>query len=207
MPDASPPPRLAPGLYGIADAAFGDPVELGVALAHGGAAVVQLRAKGWSTAERIRAGRQLVERLAPSGVRLVMNDDLDAAVACGAHGLHRGQDDGPLAAARARLGPAALLGRSTHSVRQVESVDPEADYIGFGPVFDTHTKAAAGAPRGLARVADAVRCSRVPVVAIGGIRAADLPGLRAVGVRHWAVISDILRSADVAARARAFAPA
>jgi len=197
---------LAPGLYGIADTTFGDPLTLGLALADGGARVIQLRAKDWTTAQRVAACRALVEHLRPRGVRLVMNDDLLAAEHGHADGLHLGQDDGSLSTARAILGPDALLGRSTHNLEHVRRVDREADYIGFGPVFHTQTKRAAGHARGLDSLREAVAESVLPVVAIGGIRHAHLPAVRATGARHWAVISDILGHPDISARARQFGP-
>ena len=83
-------PTLPSRLYGIADASFGDPVSLGRVLAAGGARVVQLRAKGWSTAERVASGRGLVEHLRPLGVLVIMNDDLEAAVRADVDGLHLG---------------------------------------------------------------------------------------------------------------------
>ena len=136
--------RLPVGLYGIADTGFGDPCHLARQLVHGGARVIQLRAKDWTTAQRIHAGRALVEHFRPLGVLFIMNDDLDAAVAVGADGLHLGQDDGDLASARVVLGPSAILGRSTHSAAQATAAEAEVDYIGFGPVFATTTKRAAG---------------------------------------------------------------
>ncbi len=196
----STPGALPPGLYGIADAAFGDPVVLGGALYAGGCPVVQLRCKGWPAAERLAAATELLglareQRLAwAHEPLLIVNDDLEAARRSGAHGLHLGQDDGPLAEARALLGPAALIGRSTHTLAQVEAANQEgADYIGFGPVFPTGTKADADAVVGLELLAEAVHRSRCPVVAIGGITEARLSSVRARGARGWAVISDLLR--------------
>ena len=196
--------RLPVGLYGIADTGFGDPALLGLQLAQGGAQVVQLRAKGWTTAQRIRTGRTLVEHLRPLGVLVIMNDDLDAAVAIGADGLHLGQQDGDLAYARQVLGPNAILGRSTHSPAQASTAEAEADYIGFGPVFATTTKRAAGVARGLEELARVVASMTIPVVAIGGIRLEHLPRLRQAGAEHWAVISDIFRHERPAEMARNF---
>ena len=174
-----PPDRQLPaGLYGIADSAFGPPLELAQVLAEAGCRVIQLRAKDWSTSQRADCARTLVEQL---GQRccIVVNDDLEAAAWSGAGGLHLGQEDGSLSIARQRLGPSALLGRSTHDLDQVRQVSAAADYIGFGPVFSTSTKAAAGLARGTALLARAVEQAPVPVVAIGGIGLARLPAVRA----------------------------
>ncbi|HCH64849.1 MAG TPA: thiamine phosphate synthase [Deltaproteobacteria bacterium] len=195
---------LAPGLYGIADAGFGDPVEQGIQLADGGAEIIQLRAKHWTTAARTRAGLALVEHLRPRGVRVIMNDDLQAALASNADGLHLGQDDGDLMTARSKLGANAIVGRSTHSLAQAIEAATQADYIGFGPVFTTTTKRAAGTPRGLEVLEQVLRTVSLPVVAIGGIRLKHLPHLRRIGVRHWAVISDIMNEPDRVLRARRY---
>ena len=161
---------LAAGLYGIADTMFGDPVQQGIQLANGGARVIQLRAKSWTTEARVRAGRALVEHLRPRGVRIVMNDDLRAALDARTDGLHLGQDDGDLLEARRMLGATALLGRSTHSLSQAIEAASQADYIGFGPVFATATKRAAGTARGLQQLEQVLLAVTIPVVAIGGIQ-------------------------------------
>ncbi len=202
------PPALPPGLYGMIDTAFGAPEAIARDLLAAGCRVMQLRAKGASTAARTSMARALVPLLDAAGALLIVNDDLVAARDAGAHGLHLGQDDGSLAEARAVLGPGALLGRSTHDLAQLAAVADEADYVGFGPVFGTATKDTGYGARGLALLAAACAAAPVPVVAIGGIDAARLPALRAAGARHWAVISDILGTgqpgADRVARARRF---
>ncbi|MCB9778265.1 MAG: thiamine phosphate synthase [Alphaproteobacteria bacterium] len=190
-------PPLPAGLYGIADASFGDPVALGVALAAAGVGVVQLRCKGWPTDDRRRAARALRAQLEGHACLLVVNDDVDAAVAAGAHGVHLGQDDGDLAAARRRLGPDALIGRSTHDLAQVAAAVAEgADYLGFGPVFGTTTKADAVDVVGTDALRAAVAAAgAVPVVAIGGLTEARLPAVRATGAHGWALISALLAPA------------
>lgn len=186
-------PALPPGLYALADAGWGDPVDVGLALLEAGCRVVQLRAKGWTTVDRTAAARALAGEAEARGALLVVNDDLEAASRAGAHGLHLGQDDGDLALARRVLGPAALLGRSTHDLLQVDRACAEgADYLGFGPVFPTRTKADADPTVGLEHLALAVRRSSLPVVAIGGIDAARLGAVQATGVHGWAVISALL---------------
>lgn len=191
----SPLPLLLPmGLYGIADAAFGEPVRLGTALYEGGCRVVQLRCKDWSSARRLEAAVALTRQADALGALLIINDDLETALRSGAHGLHLGQEDGPLAEARAALGPRRLIGRSTHSLSQVESANYEgANYIGFGPVFPTESKTDADPVVGLCALTDAVGRSRCPVVAIGGITEARLDQIRERRPHGWAVISDLLR--------------
>lgn len=189
-------PTLPPGLYGMADATFGDPVLLGRALARGGCRVVQLRAKQATPAERLAMATALLQALADTGALLVVNDDVEVAARSGAHGVHLGQGDGELARARARLGPDALIGRSTHDLAQVDAAVAEgADYIGFGPVFPTRTKVDADPVVGLEGLARACARSGVPVVAIGGLRREELARLATCGAHGWAVVWDLLRHA------------
>ncbi|MDG1481704.1 MAG: thiamine phosphate synthase [Myxococcota bacterium] len=191
------------GLYGIADAAWGDPVELGSRLAAAGCRIVQLRAKSLSDDTLLAAGRALRPRLHAHGARLIVNDRVHIAVACGADGVHLGQDDGRLDAARRALPAGAIIGRSTHTVQQVEDAQ-DADYLGFGPVFMTATKDTGYADRGLSALAEAVAVSQIPIVAIGGINLARLQAVRETGAQGWAVISAILDAGDLERAARAF---
>ncbi len=183
------------GLYAIADTQFGDPLELARMFALQGIRVVQLRAKDWGTAQRVAVGRALVEQLGPLGMRVIMNDDIDAAVDADTDGVHLGQHDGDIEEARTRLAAGRLVGRSTHTLAQAIQAAQTADYIGFGPVFSTRTKKAAGEARGLDLLRQVVRSVDVPVVAIGGISRSNLSQVHEVGARHWAVISDILQDA------------
>jgi thiamine-phosphate pyrophosphorylase len=180
----------------MVDTAFGAPAAVTHALLAGGCRVLQLRAKSATTEERIGLIQTLLPVTRAAGALLIVNDDLEAAREGGADGLHLGQDDGSLAAARRVLGPGALLGRSTHDLEQVTHVAPEADYLGFGPVFPTATKATGYDPRGLELLRRAVATSPRPVVAIGGVSRARLSQVRAAGAQHWAVISDILEGSE-----------
>lgn len=193
-------PTLPAGLYGIADASFGDPVVAAIQMARAGCLVIQLRAKGWPTATRRAAARQAAAKLAPLGAILIVNDDVDAAKQPGVAGVHLGQGDTAPADARRALGARALIGMSTHSLAQVTGVDGAVDYIGFGPIFGTKTKETGWAPRGIDGLRAAAAASAVPVVAIGGIQAAHLHTLRAAGAHGWAVISALYRTGDVGAQ-------
>lgn len=201
----SPPGVLPPGLYGMADAAWGDPVPMALALVEGCCRTIQLRAKGVPLSTLAAQARALLPPLRARGVRLLINDHVSVALEVGADGVHLGQDDGDPAQARAQLGPAALIGLSTHTLAQVRAACPPlVDYIGFGPVFPTTTKDTGYAPRGLDLLRLAVQQSHAPVVAIGGINRSRLSEVRATGARHWAVIGDILGQPDVASAARNF---
>lgn len=197
---------LPRGLYGMVDtgAPLPPPTQLDVLL-RAGCRVMQVRAKGESADARRSLVRALVPAARASGALLLVNDDIDAAAH--ADGVHLGQEDAPPAAARARLGPRALIGWSTHTAGQVEDARGAVDYIGFGPVFGTATKDTGYAPRGVAALADAVARFGGPVVAIGGIGEGDLPALQAAGAWCWAVIGGVWGAPDPLLAARRFASA
>ena len=179
---------LPRGLYAIADSGVGDPLELGLDYLRLGCPVVQLRCKGWTDAAVLAVALPLVQAARAAGAVLIVNDRVGVAGASGAHGVHLGQGDGEVEAARRLLGPQAIVGRSTHSLAQVHAA-ADADYLGFGPVFGTTTKADTAPVTGLAALAAAVAATPLPVVAIGGITAAALPAIRGAGAWGWAVVS------------------
>ncbi len=177
-------------------------VEQARAAARGGAWAVQLRDKTAPEAQMARMAEALLAELAPMGVRVVVNDRPEVAGRTGAD-LHIGQDDGDPRAARARIAPDALLGLSVETVAQCAAIPEGVDYIGAGPVRATATKPDAAAPIGLPGLARIVAASPVPVVAIGGLGAADIPDLRAAGAAGLAVVSAVTRALDPAAATRA----
>ncbi|MCA8952849.1 MAG: thiamine phosphate synthase [Planctomycetes bacterium] len=176
----------------------GEPrATLAAALAHG-VDLVQWRVKAPDP-----AGFALCQRLcAEAGVPLIVNDDVMLAVRSGAAGVHLGQDDMPAEASR-RLLPRTLLGVSTHDAAQIaRAAAAGADYVGFGPCFPTATKGYT-VGQGLERIAAAVDAAgRLPLFAIGGITAQNLPALRGVGVDRIAVSSAVLASEDPGAAVR-----
>lgn len=169
------------GLYGVADATFGDPEAQARLLAGEGVSPVQLRCKGWSA----EAMRSLARRCLHLPTLIVVNDHAAIAAELGLL-AHLGDLDG------AALGP---HGRSTHTLNQV-SEECHAAYIGFGPIFSTDTKQTPWPPRGVDLLVEAVRRSPRPVVAIGGIGPANLAAVRATGVAGWAAVGAIWRSPD-----------
>lgn len=185
---------LPRGLYGIADAGFGDPKALGVALGRAGVAVVQLRAKGVERGRVLAWAREM--RAALPDVVLIANDDPTIARDAGLDGVHLGDDDPTIEEAREIVGPGALVGRSTRSIEAVRAYQ-HADYLGFGPVFTTVTRVGSPEPRGVGLLAEAVRSSAIPIVAIGGIDEANVLEVQATGVHGWAVVSALLRAPDL----------
>ncbi len=180
-------------------------VETVVAAVRGGVTVVQLRDKHASDDEMIDQARRLKAALAGSGVPLIVNDRLRVALEGGADGLHMGQDDGDVAAARAALGEHAILGLSVQNHEQLSRLDPAAlDYLGFGPVFATSTKRNHATPLGFDGLAALVAASPLPAVAIGGLKAKHAAAVRAAGAKGPAVVSAICGQPAAEAAARAF---
>jgi len=179
-------------------------VETARAAVAGGATVVQLRDKAAGTARMIETGRALRAALAGTGAVLIVNDDVEAAVAIGADGLHIGQGDMAVTEARARIGPAMVLGLSVETPVLAAAVDPALiDYIGAGPVFATPSKLDHKVPVGFEGLAAQVAASPVPAVAIGGLKAEHVAQVLKAGAQGVAVVSAICGQPDPEAAARA----
>jgi thiamine-phosphate diphosphorylase len=174
-----------------------DPVELGDRMLAGGARLLQLRWKSAGSGALVRAARDLGRRARERGALFVVNDRADVALAADADGVHLGQDDLPAADARRLLGPDRVIGLSTHTVEQAIAADAaEVDYLGFGPIFATETKATGYDPRGLETLTSVRAAVRRPIVAIGGIRLESAPSVLRAGADAVAMISELARAAD-----------
>jgi thiamine-phosphate pyrophosphorylase len=135
-----------------------------------------------------------------------VNDRADLALLAGADGLHVGDDDLPVAEARAIVGPSMLLGRSTRTLAEARAaLAAGADHVGFGPMFGTRTKEITVAPRGLDALREVARALPAPVVAIGGITLERVGEVARAGAAAAAVIEDLLSRGDVRERARLLA--
>jgi len=179
-------------------------VETVRAAAAGGATMIQLRDKEADDAEVAALARALVEALAGTALRVIVNDRADIAAAARAHGVHLGQDDGDPARARALLGPGAIIGQSAGNTGEMARVDPGlVDYVGIGPFASTATKGDAGAPLGAAGFARLRAATSLPAVAIGGIGPANAAQAIAAGADGVAVVSAICAASDPEAAARA----
>jgi thiamine-phosphate pyrophosphorylase len=193
---------MLPRLYAVADRTFGDPVQLAKALFSGGARLVQIRDKT-ATPQALLFSVDESVKLAPTGARVIVNDRPDIACLAGAAGVHLGQQDLSPALARGVLAPGQIVGYSTHSLAQALEADKQpVDYIAVGPIFATTTKVNPDPVVGLNGLREI--CSRVrkPVVAIGGITLETALEVFASGANTVAVVSDLLKYADVAARTR-----
>jgi thiamine-phosphate pyrophosphorylase len=168
----------------------------------GGATIVQLRDKHASTASMIETGRALKRALAGTEARLIVNDDVEAAVAIDADGLHIGQDDMDARAARSLIGPDMILGLSVETEALAAAIDPSVvDYAGIGPIFATPTKPDHKQPIGFAGLARMVDLCPVPSVAIGGLKAEHAAGVLLAGAGGIAVVSAICGMPDPRAAA------
>lgn len=170
----------------------------------GGVSFVQLRDKTASTEELIKTALAVKAALAGSSVPLVINDDLDAAIAADVDGVHLGQDDITAAEARARLGRDKIIGLSCETVAQVQGADPAlVDYLGLGTVFPTATKADHKPAIGFSGLAELVKASVLPSVAIGGLKRDHAVDVMATGCDGMAVVSAICGQPDPETAARA----
>jgi thiamine-phosphate pyrophosphorylase len=161
----------------------------------------------------VRAAIDLVALCRAAGATLIVNDDPRVAAASGAHGVHLGQLDGTVAEARKVLPPGSIVGRSTGDLDQLRlavlelqraSSASAADYVAFGPIWETPHLSRPKPVRGVERLQEArgVVPASVPLVAIGGITAARLPEVRGAGADAWAVIGAIASAEDPVAATR-----
>ncbi|AUG54461.1 thiamine phosphate synthase [Thalassospira marina] len=172
-------------------------LETTMAAIRGGATLVQLRHKTASTDEFIALGRELMQAMAGTGVPLIINDNIDAAIALDAHGLHIGQDDIPAAKAREKLGAGKILGLSIESEAAAGNLDPEiVDYVGIGPVFATSTKPDHKPAIGFDGLARLSALCPMPGVAIGGIKGPHAMDVFKSGAQGLAVVSAICGQPD-----------
>jgi len=164
----------------------------------GGVKAVQLRGKNMPARELMRIGERLRSMTAERSVRFFVNDRIDVAMALDADGIHLGQNSLPVEIVRKITGERFIIGVSTHCLRELDEAEAGgADFVTFGPVFETPSKSMYGPPVGLRRLSNAVKRSGIPVFAIGGIRLERVKGVLERGAHGVAVISAILGSGTV----------
>lgn len=196
-----------PKLYAITDVRLAgvSHAEQVMRLNAGGASLVQLREKHLSPNEFFRQAEEASQVCRRLGVKVIVNDRVDIAVAIKADGVHLGQDDLPPAAARRLLGKESIIGLSTHSVEQArEAARVPLDYVAVGPIFATATKQNPDPPIGLEGLAVVRRIvGTVPLIAIGGITLTDAATVLAAGADAVALISALLVPAsEIAGKTR-----
>ncbi len=172
-------------------------LEILQAVIEGGAKIIQLREKECSTRELYHLAERFREATTRAGMLLIINDRIDIALAVGADGVHLGQDDLPIPAAR-RLAPDLILGASTHSLEEALCAEREgADYVNIGPIFATKTKDGVSeflGPEAISRIAPSLS---IPFTVMGGINASNLDRVLEQGARRVAMVTAVTQAPDV----------
>jgi len=200
--------RLAlPPLYVILDAALlpSDPIELTNNLLAAGARLFQYRNKTSSSRELLQASQSLCLTVRQYGGTFVVNDRPDIARIAGANGVHLGQDDLEVCAARTIIGTGGVIGFSTHNMQQFRAAsESDADYIAVGPIFTSGSKVNPDPVVGIDFLRQVRKLTRKPIVAIGGITLEHARELIDAGADSVAVISDILKAKNPVERVRQY---
>ena len=187
-------------LYAVTDVRENDSLDMLLekidSAYRGGADIVQLRAKKLNDLQIFQLGRK-IRQIADKYKKLFfLNDRADLAIACGADGVHVGQDDLPIAVIR-KMNPELLIGKSTHSFEQALEAEKEnPDYLGVGPVFATPTKPDYR-PAGLEFVKQAAERISLPFVAIGGIDLTNIEQVLKAGATRIAVVRAVFSRKDL----------
>ncbi len=167
------------------------------AVIRAGAKILQLRCKKMTNADFYKLVTRLVPVCKQHGVLLILNDRVDVCMVTEASGVHLGEDDFPATEARQLL-PDAIIGASTHNIKQVQEADRlPVDYISIGPIFPTTSKANPDPVVGIDLLRKVRSLTKKPIVCIGGITENEIPELLRAGANGIAVISEIYRNDDV----------
>lgn len=198
--------KTIPRIYPIIDSgliAFEHMEKTAQAIANGGAKILQLRAKDFSSAEFLKSAMIIRKITKKNGIIFIVNDRVDVALLSDADGVHLGQEDIPVKEARRLVGDDKIIGYSTHNLREAHAAKKlPVDYISFGPIFSTKTKHDAETPKGIRGLSEAVNAAGIPVVAIGGITESAVGHALKQGAASAAMISDILTAPDIAGKVR-----
>lgn len=167
------------------------------AVIEGGGKVIQLRDKQSSKAVFYKKAGVFRTLTKEAGILLIINDHVDIALAVNADGVHLGQDDLPLAAART-IAPSLIIGRSTHSLEQALYEQREgADYVNVGPIFPTNTKEHSHV-LGTRIIREAAECLTIPFSVMGGIKENNIADVIDAGARHIALVTAVTKADDMA---------
>ena len=202
--------RAIRGLYVIVDpeACRGrDPVDVARMALEGGASLLQWRDKRRDKGDQLADARAIAALCLDAGAILIVNDHVDLALACGADGVHLGQHDLPIDAARPIAGPDMIIGVSTNNANEARAAEAAgAGYVAVGAIFSTASKGNTR-PADLDRIRAVKAAVGVPVVAIGGIDASNIRSVIEAGADAAAVISAVCGADDPRAAARELASA
>jgi thiamine-phosphate pyrophosphorylase len=196
--------QLPSHFYAMVDTAGGhEPVALAQILLDAGVKIMQLRLKDAGSRDFLAAARAIAGLCRDHQAMLIVNDRADIAKLADAAGVHIGQEDLPLEAARQIVGAGKIVGLSTHRVEQACAAERAgADYIGFGAIYTGGLKNVRNA-QGLERLREVRAAVKLPIVAIGGITEATVPDVLAAGANAAAIITDVVHALDIRAKVRA----
>jgi thiamine-phosphate pyrophosphorylase len=171
-------------------------------LIEGGARIVQLREKDLCERDLFRLAEIFRERTAKAGMLLIINDRVDVAIAVGADGVHLGQEDFPVPAAR-KIAPDLLIGASSHNIEEaLQAQDEGADYVNIGPIFPTETKEGVEHFLGPGAIAQIAPRLRIPFTVMGGIKESNIKQVLEMGATKVAVVTAITQAPDIAEAVR-----
>jgi thiamine-phosphate pyrophosphorylase len=195
--------RLPSHFYAMIDPAGGhEPVMLAETMLDAGARIMQLRLKDAPGRDFLAAARAIADLCRKRGATLIVNDRVDIAILANAHGVHLGQTDLPLDAARRIIGNDKMIGISTHNVEQARAAEGGgANYIGFGPMYPGGLRNNA-AGKGLEELRAIRAAIKIPIVAIGGITEARVAETLAAGADAVAIITDVVNAPDLGGKVR-----
>jgi thiamine-phosphate pyrophosphorylase len=192
-------------LYGIIDLGYVEEPDLACVaeqMVEGGVDLIQLRGKGRPIEELADLAVALHQSTSRSSTSLIVNDHAEIASRVPVEGVHVGQDDDSIEVALRKAGRPVLIGKSTHSLEQALAAQREgADYIGFGPIFDTPTKPDY-APIGLADIRRVQAQVSLPIFCIGGINIDNLQSVIDAGARRVVMVSALLKAHSIVDYAR-----
>lgn len=161
--------------------------------------IIQYREKHKTWREKYEEAREIARLCHEQKATFIMNDSTDLAIACGADGIHVGQDDAPAHVVRQLAGPDVFIGVSTNTIEEMKQAQQDgADYVGFGPMFPTVSKKDADEVVTQEAKEFALHQFSLPVVTIGGISLSNIRGLYEEGFRSFAMISAIVGKEDIA---------
>jgi thiamine-phosphate pyrophosphorylase len=173
-------------------------------LIDGGARIVQLREKALCERDLFRLAETFRKRTEQAGMLLIINDRVDIALAVGADGVHLGQEDFPVRAART-IAPDLLIGVSSHNLAEaLRARDEGADYVNIGPIFPTGTKEGVGRFLGPEAIVTTAPRLGIPFTVMGGIKEANLGLVLEAGAKKIAVVTAVTQAPDIAQAVRSF---
>jgi thiamine-phosphate pyrophosphorylase len=163
----------------------------------GGVRAVQLREKDLTGRQLFDLAAELRKSTREYGAKLLINDRIDVAMAVGADGVHLGKTSLPVVIARRIWGDGLVIGYSAHSLEEAQKAERDgADFVTFGPIYATASKAAYGDPLGLVLLAETARSLTIPVFALGGVKKSSVTEVMSAGARGVALISAIISAQD-----------